>query len=108
MAMLADLTKSPNLWLEDGNVILVAENTGFRLYRGLLAKHSEVFRDMFQIPQPEAAAENTFEGCPVIHLADDGAEEVAAVLTILLETNGSQRYVLFFRLAALCYHTTAF
>lgn len=89
---LTGIARHPDLWYEDGTVILIAEKTGFRVYRGLLAQHSEVFRDMFSLPQPTTAVSDTlFEGCPVVHLMDDIAEEIAEVLKIL--HNGCQRYV---------------
>ncbi|KAI0091090.1 hypothetical protein BDY19DRAFT_933662 [Irpex rosettiformis] len=75
-----------DLWFEDGNVVLVAENTGFRVYRGILARDSEVFRDMFLLPQPSSLpVEDTYEGCPLVRLADDNADEVAKALTILFD-----------------------
>ncbi len=40
------------LWFEDRTVILVARDVEFRVYKGLLADHSPVFRDMFSLPQP--------------------------------------------------------
>lgn len=57
------------LWFEDGNVMIIAEDTAFRLHRGILSRHSEVFRDMFSIPQPQGDAE-IMEGVPVVHLPD--------------------------------------
>ena len=83
--------KHPDLWFDDGNVVLVAENTAFRLYRGLLTRQSEIFRDMFLMPQSEAIATETYEGCPVVRMTGDGAEEWVDVLRILCETNESQR-----------------
>ena len=85
--------KHPNLWFDDGNVVLIAENTGFRVYRGLLARYSEIFRDMFLLPQSEATAAETYESCPVVRMSEDGAEEWERVLGVLHEANGSQQYV---------------
>ncbi|KAI0091069.1 hypothetical protein BDY19DRAFT_933534 [Irpex rosettiformis] len=79
---LEGITRHPNLWFEDGNVILIAEDIGFRVYRGVLARQSEVFRDTFQIPQP-AAVENDLQDCAIVRLSDDSAEEIAIVLNIL-------------------------
>jgi hypothetical protein len=42
-------------WFADGNIILVpkSENqVAFKVHRGVLSRHSEVFRSMFDIPQP--------------------------------------------------------
>ncbi|KAI0091055.1 hypothetical protein BDY19DRAFT_679462 [Irpex rosettiformis] len=80
---LDDITKHPDLWYEDGTVVIVAENTGFRVYRGLLVNHSSIFHDMFLLPQPASSLNDTFEGCPVVRLADDSAEEVTILLSII-------------------------
>lgn len=91
MSDLQNLIRHPHLWFEDGNVVLVAETTGFRVYRGLLARHSEIFHDMFSMPQPEQTAEDTYEGCPVVRMADDTADEVSKILTVLYD--GGKRCV---------------
>lgn len=70
------------LWFDDGNVILIAEDIGFCVYRGVLARQSEVFRDTFQMPQP-TAVEGAEMDIPVVHLDDDSAEEVAIMLRVL-------------------------
>ena len=36
-----------DLWKEDGNVVLQAGNTQFRVHRSMLADHSPVFKDIF-------------------------------------------------------------
>ena len=69
-------------WLEDGNVVLVAEGTAFRVFRSVLSKNSDVFCDMFMLPQRTDA--ETFDGCPVVHLADP-MEEVRDVLLALFD-----------------------
>ena len=67
-------------WLEDGNVILVAGSTGFRVFRSILSECSEVFSDMFMVPQPADA--EIFEGCPIVHLPDS-KKDVGLVLSVL-------------------------
>ena len=84
-------TRHRDLWFEDGNVILIAENTGFRVFKNVLARHSEIFRDAFQMPQP-ATLEECFEGCPIVRMADDAAGEVAFILGMLF--NDAHKYVL--------------
>ena len=56
------------MWFEDGNVILVAQGIGFRVYKGALGRASEVFGDMFTLAKPSDP--NTVEGCPVVELSD--------------------------------------
>ena len=71
------------IWYEDGNVILVAEHTSFRVHKSILSRHSEFFHDMFKLPQPphpegdEAAAAD--EKCPTIQTSES-AQDLAHFL----------------------------
>ncbi|KAK6981522.1 BTB domain-containing protein [Favolaschia claudopus] len=71
-----------DLWFEDGNLVLATQISLFRVYRGLLAKESPVFRDMLRIPQPTDA--ETLDNCPVVHLPDDD-EDVEFFLKALFD-----------------------
>ena len=65
------IERDEKYWLEDGNIIIVAtggSEVGFRVYKGLLARASPVFRDLFSIPPPVDM--ETVEGCPVVRLPD--------------------------------------
>ncbi|EMD41182.1 hypothetical protein CERSUDRAFT_111734 [Gelatoporia subvermispora B] len=73
----SDFESDSTLWFEDGNVIMVADSVGFRLYRGVLSARSTVFQNLFQIPQPTDG--ETYEGCPVIRLQDT-AEDLRHLL----------------------------
>ncbi|KAJ4481977.1 hypothetical protein J3R30DRAFT_3656143 [Lentinula aciculospora] len=74
-------------WFEDGNIILVPREetgsckpsekppVGFRVHRGVLSRHSEILRDMFEFPQPDAISDSDdgasrYEGCQVIVMHD--------------------------------------
>ena len=48
-------SESTSLWFADGNLILVAEPSGvrFKVHRGMLERHSEVFRDLFSLAIPD-------------------------------------------------------
>ena len=61
-------TRDPDFWLEDGNLILLAGATAFRVYRGILVKKSTVFADMFATGSLDTT--ETFDGCPVVRLSD--------------------------------------
>ena len=76
------------VWFDDGNVFLVAEATAFRIYRGVLMDVSEVFRDMFMIPQPPDA--ERWEDYPVVHLSDTAAD-LNHVLSVLFKVGGVDR-----------------
>ena len=40
-----DLERHAELWLEDGNIVLVAQNVGFRVYKGILTKQSYIVKE---------------------------------------------------------------
>lgn len=62
------LRRSSEFWYQDGTIIFVAQDTAFRIYRGLLAQHSIVFRGLFMVPQPEDAEQ--IDGCLVVRISD--------------------------------------
>ncbi|KAF7370305.1 BTB domain-containing protein [Mycena sanguinolenta] len=59
-------------WLRDGNVVLQAANTQFRVHWSVLSLNSSVFRDIEGLPQP--FGEPTVDGCPVVKVEDDPAD----------------------------------
>lgn len=65
-------------WFEDGNIILVAEAedseadgsaVAFKVHRGVLARHSDVFQSMFEVARPLSGTANV-EECPVVRMYD--------------------------------------
>ena len=56
------------IWFSDGNVVLEAQGHVFKVYQGLLSHISEVFRDLFTVPQPSGM--EAFDGCPLVILMD--------------------------------------
>ena len=78
--------RHPRLWYDDGNIILQAERTQFKFYKGLLARHSQVFADMLAVVphNQEALHGASAEGCPVVELTD-AAQDVRFMLLWLLE-----------------------
>ncbi|KAI8999007.1 hypothetical protein BD414DRAFT_533807 [Trametes punicea] len=60
--------RDPDLWFDDGNIVLLCRDTAFRVYRGLLTRHSVIFRDLFSMAQPSTS--ETMESCPVVHISD--------------------------------------
>ncbi|KAF9522445.1 hypothetical protein CPB83DRAFT_899627 [Crepidotus variabilis] len=61
--------RHPEFWLYDGSVVLAVEKTLFRVHQTILANHSEVFADLFTIPQPDG--EFMIDGCHIVQLYDD-------------------------------------
>ncbi|KAJ7928424.1 hypothetical protein B0H13DRAFT_1967194 [Mycena leptocephala] len=67
----AFITRS-DVWYEDGSVVFQAQTTQFRVHWGVLAQHSEFFRDMQRLPQPPG--QPTVDDCPVVELTDEAAD----------------------------------
>ncbi|KAF8590835.1 hypothetical protein K439DRAFT_1304721, partial [Ramaria rubella] len=67
--------KSDLIYLDDGNIILIAEQTAFRVHKGLLSYNSEVFRNMFATVQEPPGSE-TFDGLPIVQLFGDSSADV--------------------------------
>ncbi|KAF7370408.1 BTB domain-containing protein [Mycena sanguinolenta] len=74
------ITMCSELWFSDGNVVLQAGNTQFRVHWGILAHNSLVFHEMQELLQPPEHP--GIEGCPVVELSDD-AEDVGYLLNAL-------------------------
>ncbi len=95
-----DRERDRELWYEDGNISLVAGNTEFRVFKGILADHSPVFKDMFSLPQPpNPAPSQASEACPVVHLTDS-PEEVRHLLRVCIPKTGTRYVTPRFRAAA--------
>ncbi|KAH9986563.1 hypothetical protein BJV74DRAFT_537660 [Russula compacta] len=69
--------ESPDLWFDDGNIIIrtvLNENRAFTVYKvhkSILALHSTVFSDLFDGPQSAFdVASDQYDGLPVIELPD--------------------------------------
>ncbi|KAA1466746.1 hypothetical protein DENSPDRAFT_811994 [Dentipellis sp. KUC8613] len=59
-------------WFTDGNIVLVAGSSLFKVHRGQLERHSEVFRDLFSIPQPKE--QDSVHGAACIQLYDNPSD----------------------------------
>jgi hypothetical protein len=70
-----------DLWYTDGNIILETESSSFKVYSGILAQKSSVFRDMLSLPQP---TETCPKDVPTVRLYDS-AEELTWFLKAILD-----------------------
>ncbi|EIN12935.1 hypothetical protein PUNSTDRAFT_111294 [Punctularia strigosozonata HHB-11173 SS5] len=66
-------------WFEDGNIVLLTdldpEPVAFKVHRGVLARHSDIFSDMMALPQPELSVfSDTVDDCTVVHMQDIPSE----------------------------------
>ena len=84
--VLKQLQRDQEFWLADGNLVIVAEDTAFRVYRGLLAAQSTVFANMFAtVASP--TADEVFDGCPVVRLFDSSHDLRHLLRTLLPKTS---------------------
>jgi hypothetical protein len=65
--VLVTLVRS-DFWFSDGNIILISGKAAFKVHQGNLARHSEVFNDLFSIAQPQD--QELLDGCPWVELHD--------------------------------------
>ncbi|KAJ7113297.1 hypothetical protein C8R43DRAFT_1091420 [Mycena crocata] len=56
------------LWFLDGNIVIIASSVAFKVHRGQLRRHSEVFDDLFSIPQPKD--QDLYDDCPWVEVYD--------------------------------------
>ncbi|EAU80884.1 hypothetical protein CC1G_03060 [Coprinopsis cinerea okayama7 len=105
-------TRSPDVWFDDGSVVLQAQNVQFRVHRTMLSRHSEVFRDMFEIGRlgssinasntPQAADPTPLvDGCPLIILHDDPTDLTHLLLSLYDKPHTTTDALPFATLAAL-------
>ncbi|KIM82688.1 hypothetical protein PILCRDRAFT_819992 [Piloderma croceum F 1598] len=69
----ADIPIHGEPWFDDGNVLLQAQSTQFKVHRGVLSANSGVFRDMLTLPQPAVGREQVVKG-PVVNLSDSAED----------------------------------
>ena len=74
--------RDPEVWLSDGNIVVVSRNVAFRVHKSVLSHHSEVFnRDLFSLP--EQGADEMMDGCPVVRLDSDEPEDLQRLFLVL-------------------------
>ncbi|KAI0345789.1 hypothetical protein BDW22DRAFT_913517 [Trametopsis cervina] len=89
-----DYIRDTDVWLSDGNVVIVAEDKddaplktyAFKCHRSVLARHSPVFDTLFTLPQPSEAGEE-YDGAPVVRLPDP-YKVLKSVLKMLYDPHG--------------------
>lgn len=75
------VSRVPAFWFEEGNIILQLESKQYRVHKSILSMHSNFFKDLFQVPQPEN--EPLIEGCQVVQLFHDSVRDLEQVLSHL-------------------------
>jgi hypothetical protein len=67
---LCTVKRSEKVWFEDGNIVLQAEDTVFRVHKGFLASNSSVFHTMLALPQPVDLGDETYGGCSLVQMPE--------------------------------------
>lgn len=72
-------------WFNDGNIVVFTDGAdpdttvAFKVHRGVLARHSEIFQSMFELPPPMAEEVEMIDGCQVVRMHDRPAELSALI-----------------------------
>ncbi|PPQ86563.1 hypothetical protein CVT24_007623, partial [Panaeolus cyanescens] len=82
---LSTCTQIPDLYFPDGNLILKAQHTIFKIYRHFLCARSVVFKDMFEFPPPREG-NLMWRDCVVVELWDD-ERDVEVFLRALFDSS---------------------
>ena len=61
-----------DFWFRDGNIVIIAGSAAFKVHRGQLERHSEIFSDLFSIPQP--MEQDLIDGCSYVELTDSPSD----------------------------------
>ncbi|KAI0364065.1 hypothetical protein BV20DRAFT_957042 [Pilatotrama ljubarskyi] len=72
-----DIVRDDAFWFEDGNIIIVTKDCSFdarpiafRIHKGVLARHSEIFSDLLSVPLPQPSNPDVLDGCPIMRTTD--------------------------------------
>lgn len=63
-----------DFWFNDGNIVIIAGPAAFKVHRGQLERHSEVFLGLFALPQPPTQDQDLVEGCPCVEFHDSPSD----------------------------------
>ncbi|KAI8978253.1 hypothetical protein BD414DRAFT_421962 [Trametes punicea] len=82
------LIQHPDYYFEDGNLVILVENTLFRLFRSTFTRHSVVFRDLFSLPtgQDGMDVEGHNDDNP-LHFSGISATDFERLLWVLYPSN---------------------
>ena len=78
-----DVQRHKDLWFDDGNIVVIAQQTAFRVHRSVLSRHSDTFSGLFAVPQPLEGVEK-LEDCPVVRVSDS-AHDFGHLLHVLYD-----------------------
>lgn len=74
--------ENPLCWFEDGNIVLQAEGTLFRVYKGILRLRSGLFDDLFSLPLGPTEHMKTYDSCPLV-VVQETAKEMELLISVM-------------------------
>ncbi|TFK84831.1 hypothetical protein K466DRAFT_601694 [Polyporus arcularius HHB13444] len=85
-----DCTADAEFCFDDGNIILEAKGTQFKVYEGPLIAHSPFFRDMLSLPQPQGA---TAGNAPPLVKLPESPEDLRHFLRALMPSKEIRPFI---------------
>ena len=76
-----DVNRDLDVWLPDGNIVVVAQGVAFRVHKSILSQHSEIFRDLFSLP--DGGTNELMDGCPVVQQEGDDPYDLHRLFAVL-------------------------
>lgn len=88
-----DIERVDELWFNDGNIVIVVEDKGFRVHKGILSQHSVVFKDMFAAETPlgsgmlgcAGSVHDEVDGIPAVQLQGDSPTDFSNFLKLVYD-----------------------
>ncbi|OJT07013.1 hypothetical protein TRAPUB_2143 [Trametes pubescens] len=80
-------SRDSEFWFEDGTIVLVSQNVGFRVYKQELVERSPLFSDLLSIPQPDPAGSEETNDCPIVALTDP-PDQLRHLFRVLFPSSG--------------------
>ncbi|RDX44226.1 hypothetical protein OH76DRAFT_1111592 [Lentinus brumalis] len=74
-------------YFEDGNLVILVENTLFKVFRSTFIRHSAVFRDLFNLPRPIGGATEGSDDDHPLQFSGTSAVDFERLLWILYPGN---------------------
>lgn len=82
-------TRHTGLWFEDGNIVIQAQHTVYKVHKSLLCRESPLFADTLSLPQSAVQVpDEVYDACPLLRV-----QEPAEGITVLLQALFDPKYV---------------
>lgn len=77
------IVRHTDFYFADGSIVIIVERTAFRVHQSILARHSEVFATLWDVPQPRKT--DVYDGCPKVELHGDSLHDFVDVMKVLYD-----------------------